>query len=178
MTNDLYLNVYLTNLGKYTEGELLGKWVEVTTDTDWKEELKSIGVADNTEYKEYFITDIESNFGLHVNEYTSLQELNEIAEKIEEINNENLQIEFQSILESLGNDSFEEAYNICIDGNYWYCDDVFTDEDLGQYIVDEGLFGIEIPEKLAYYIDHEAIGRDTRLNNGGCFVTNGYIETF
>ncbi len=178
MMDDLYLNVYLTNLGKYNEGELLGKWVGVTTDTDWKEELKSIGVADNTEYEEYFITDIESNFGLHVNEYTSLQELNEIAEKIEEINNENLQIEFQSILESLGYDSFEEAYNICIDGNYWYCDNVFTDEDLGQYIVDEGLFGIEIPEKLTYYIDHKAIGRDTRINNGGCFVTNGYIETF
>ena len=178
MTDDLYLNVYLTNLGKYNEGELLGKWVEVTTDTDWKEELKSIGVADNTEYEEYFITDIESNFGLRVNEYTSLQELNEIAEKIEEINNENLQIEFQSILESLGYDSFEEAYNICIDGNYWYCDDVFTDEDLGQYSVDEGLFCEEIPDGLINYIDYEAIGRDIRLGNGGCFVANGYIETF
>lgn len=178
MTEDLYLNVYLTNLGKYNEGELLGKWVEVTTDTNWQEELKSIGVADNTEYEEYFITDFESNFGFHVDEYTSLHELNEIAEKIEKINNDNYQIEFRAILEALGNDSLEEAYNICTSGSYWYCDDVSYDEDLGHYVVDEGLFGVEIPEKLINYLDYEAIGRDIRLNNGGCFVSTGYIETY
>ena len=117
MTDDLYLNVYLTNLGKYNEGELLGKWVEVTTDTDWKEELKSIGVADNTEYEEYFITDLESNFGLHVNEYTSLQELNEIAEKIEEINNENLLLQSRIPVELLSKWKEHERVLVLITGH-------------------------------------------------------------
>lgn len=46
----------------------------------------------------------------------------------------------------------------------WHNDNLFcenmTNEDLGYYIIDEGLFGVEIPDSLISYIDHEKLGRD------------------
>ena len=47
--------------------------------------------------------------------------------------------------------------------NNLFCE-VMRDEDLGYYIVDEGLFGIEIPESLANYLDYKLIGRDFRFD--------------
>lgn len=37
--------VFITNLGKYNEGELVGKWLDLPCD-DLEEELASIGVAE------------------------------------------------------------------------------------------------------------------------------------
>lgn len=86
-TDNIYVNVFLTNLGKYTEGYLIGKWITLSTAINWTEELESIGVKDGTDYEEFFITDFESNASIRINEYTSIYELKEIAEQIEELNN-------------------------------------------------------------------------------------------
>ena len=51
--------------------------------------------------------------------------------------------------------------------NHLFCE-VMSDEDLGYYIVDEGLFGIEIPESLANYLDYKAIGRDFSFDLSQC----------
>lgn len=55
-----YLRVALTNLGKYNEGELIFEWLELpTTEEEVEAAFKYIGVAEGTEYEEYFITDYE-----------------------------------------------------------------------------------------------------------------------
>ena len=74
---DFYIRVYLTNLGKYVEGYLIGKWITLSTAINWKEELESIDVKDGTDYEEFFITDFESNANIKVNEYMSISELEE-----------------------------------------------------------------------------------------------------
>lgn len=57
-----YLRVALTNLGKYNEGELVFKWLDLpATDEEIEQAFKSIGVAEGTEYEEYFITDYEKH---------------------------------------------------------------------------------------------------------------------
>ena len=53
-TDNIYVNIYLTNLGKYTEGYLIGKWITLSTAINWKEELESIDVKDGTDYEEFF----------------------------------------------------------------------------------------------------------------------------
>lgn len=54
--------IFLTNLGKYNEGLLIGKWVELPCD-NLEEELEAIGVG-KVPYEEYFITDYEATSGL------------------------------------------------------------------------------------------------------------------
>ncbi|MCK4260078.1 MAG: antirestriction protein ArdA [Halanaerobiales bacterium] len=53
-----------------------------------------------------------------------------------------------------------------------------TDErKLGEEIVFQGLFGVEIPDSLVSYIDYEAIGRDTVINDGQIISSLGvYVE--
>ena len=139
---DFYVKVYLTNLGKYVEGYLVGKWVDVTSDTDWIEELSNIGVKDNSDYEEYFITDVDT---------------------------------FNAILDC--NSDFDEAYEIAIDGNYTYYDDVDDEYDLGNTLVDEGFLG-HIDDNLKMYLDYEKIGRDYMINVNGSFSSNGFVALY
>lgn len=81
------LKIFLTNLGKYNEGYLVGEWVELPC-YDLDEVLKRIGVSDEPDengnyYEEYFITDYETDLGIKVDEYESVGKLNEIAEVLE-----------------------------------------------------------------------------------------------
>ena len=55
------MEIFLTNLGKYVEGCLVGQWVKLPVPEDKLESvLKQIGI--NDEYEEYFITDYETSF--------------------------------------------------------------------------------------------------------------------
>ena len=65
------MNIYLTNLGKYNEGELVGEWVKLpVSDEELQEVFKRIGI--NKEYEEYFITDYECDF-YEIGEYEKLK---------------------------------------------------------------------------------------------------------
>lgn len=70
--------IYITNLGKYTEGELIGQWLNVPcTDDEFKRALLNIGV-DGVQYEEHFITDYEYLNG--ISEYSNIKEVNQIAQ--------------------------------------------------------------------------------------------------
>ena len=51
--------------------------------------------------------------------------------------------------------------------NHLFCA-AMSDEDLGYHIVEEGLFGVEVPENLANYLDYQSIGRDVSLDLSLC----------
>ncbi|MCC0642188.1 MULTISPECIES: antirestriction protein ArdA [unclassified Clostridioides] len=79
------LNIYITNLGKYNEGELIGEWAKLpVNEEELQEILNRIGI--NEEYEEYSITDFETDMkGLEIEEYSNIKQLNQLAEKIEEL---------------------------------------------------------------------------------------------
>ena len=168
------LKIALTNLGKYTEGCLIYKWLALPATEDEIEEAKEeIGI--NEQYEEWFITDYETDIeGLKVGEYEDLEALNELAERYENLHKYDQDI-VQAIIEGEGYD-LEEALDVLESGNYSFYPDVNGEKDLGYYVVDEGLFGVEIPDSLQAYIDYESIGRDWRINGAGSFTSKGYIE--
>lgn len=54
------ISAYVTNLGKYNEGELVGKWLDFpTTQKEINKVLHEIGI-DGIRYEEIFITDYEA----------------------------------------------------------------------------------------------------------------------
>ena len=79
------ISIYITNLGKYNEGYLMGEWVKLPVPADKLDEvLERIGI--DGEYEEYFITDYEASFAnLNLSEYTSIEALNEFAERLDEM---------------------------------------------------------------------------------------------
>ena len=85
------MKIYLTNLGKYNEGKLVGLWLKLPfTDEELNSALRSIGIG--TQYEEYFITDCENDFGIKVGEYESLSVLNEVAKCIADLSCNDLQL--------------------------------------------------------------------------------------
>lgn len=79
--------VFITNLGKYTEGKLVGKWLDLPCNNINKE-LESIYIKVNSQYEEAFISDYENNWNYEVGEYENIHRLNELSEKLEEIEEE------------------------------------------------------------------------------------------
>lgn len=73
------MQVYIANLGKYNEGELVGAWF--TPPIDYEEIKECIGL--NGENEEYAIHDYKLPF--EINEYTSISEINGYT-SISEIN--------------------------------------------------------------------------------------------
>ena len=84
---------FITNLGKYNEGELVGEWVKFpTTAEEMKEVFKRIGIGQKDDfgqpYEEWFITDYDCYVdGLYskLGEYENLDELNYLASKLDEM---------------------------------------------------------------------------------------------
>ena len=73
------LRVYIANLGKYNEGELVGEWF--TLPVDEEKVAEQIGL--NEIYEEYAIHDYELPF--EFDEYISLEELNRLATLAQEL---------------------------------------------------------------------------------------------
>ena len=85
--HDCPFEAYITNLGKYNEGELVGEWVKFpTTSEDLKKVFERIGIGSKDDfgnpYEEWFISDYDCYVdGLYemLGEYESLDELNYLA---------------------------------------------------------------------------------------------------
>jgi hypothetical protein len=76
---DNTISIYLMNLGKYTEGDIVGRWVQLPVE-DWKPILDSIGI--NKQYEEWIIADSDAPF--KIEELDDIFELNEIAKEIKD----------------------------------------------------------------------------------------------
>ena len=169
------MSIYITNLGKYNEGYLMGEWVKLPVPADKLDEvLERIGI--NGEYEEYFITDYEASFAnLNLSEYTSIEALNEFAERLDEM--ESWEVEkLAAVLEYETVSSITDIMDI-ID----HLDDfdllvgVEDDEELGRYYAEE-LGTLEgIPAHLRFYFDHKSYGRYIHLESGGCYTSYGYV---
>lgn len=159
------LEVVVTNLGKYTEGELVSEWVEFpVSDAEIEDILERIGI-DGEEYEEYFITDYEADFDLAeiFGEYVTLETLNEIVEAIENTSDEKTTL---AVIEALEPRNAQELFE-CIEN----VDDYYVityeaaggeeDSDLAWYYIDMS-GGIESlgRDTLESYFDYKGFGRD------------------
>ena len=173
--------IYLTNLGKYNEGELIGEWVDLPATDDELEEVKTrIGISDEPDengmyYEEYFITDYENDYGYKVDEYESLDDLNEIAEQLEDLDEE--QKEAVAVYTEQYGGDINEAVKTVTNGDYsiyYNCGDM---ADVAYEVVQECGYLDQMPENLRNYFDYEAFGRDLDIE-GNFFYSNGNYYEF
>ena len=175
---------FITNLGKYNEGELVGEWVKFpTTAEELKEVFKRIGIGQKDDfgqpYEEWFITDYDCYVdGLYskLGEYENLDELNYLASKLDEMS-ESEYAQFQAGME-MGDHcgSLQEIINLTENLDcYEIYPNVEDYDDLGRYYIEE-LDVMQVPEHLQNYIDYEAYGRDVALEENGTFTDQGYVR--
>ena len=175
---------FITNLGKYNEGELVGEWVKFpTTAEEMKEVFKRIGIGQRDDfgqpYEEWFITDYDCYVdGLYdkLGEYENLDELNYLASKLDEMD-QGEYAQFQAGME-MGDHcgSLQEIINLTENLDCYEVYPHIADyDDLGRYYIDE-LEVMQIPEHLQNYIDYEAYGRDVAMDENGSFTDQGYVR--
>lgn len=86
------MRLYLKNLKKHKEGYSIGRWIELpATNEEIVAALKEIGINDGDE--ECFISDFECDVpGIHINEDSSIDQLNDMAARLFYMNDEEVKI--------------------------------------------------------------------------------------
>ena len=170
------LTAFVTNLGKYNEGELVGKWVTFPIDEEEERELmKDIGCAyededgewHNEYYEEYFITDYDCDFDARsLGEYISIEQLNDIAERIEKFDEDLFEViqdeQYSDVMDAI--DTYESECYI-----WWpkrtlfeLADELAHEEMYSMGFDDDQIQWVERYFNSEYYIDY--------------LVNYGYIE--
>ena len=191
------IKLYLANLGKYNEGILKGEWVELPlSETELEEVMVNIGVAHYDEegnfvpyvietdengyeyvYEEYAIHDYETDLNISISEYSSLNDLNTVAEIVEDFELDQVNalldggvIDMKDLIEG----DLEEIMQ-----NYSFIElepTMNEEQEVGYAYVDEVCGGLECLSKeiLERYFDYEAFGRDILLSGDG-FVSGNIL---
>ena len=163
MTNKFYnetapLNIYIANLAEYNNGKLVGDWISLPIEkNNFEDFLKTIG---NPE--EYAIHDYDNNIGLDglkIGAYESIDELNVLAERLENIIVDDGSNVVNALYEAVGD--FNTALDCYEAKDYCYYENMTMEEVAQEYI--EGCY--DIPEGLENYIDYEAFARDMRYDS-------------
>ena len=187
------MKVWIGNLGKYNEGELVGDWLELPVHKDeldkflrervglqlTQKEVDEALARDGVCYEEYMINDWECELNcVEYHEYTHLDELNKLASFIKmanDIDKINAYCNYQNISD------IDEVCNVIAQEDDIYISSPdyqanLSDEELvGYWYIDEVYDGIENYIKqcsyseddrvsLENYFDVESFGRDLRLN--------------
>ena len=167
------ISIYLTNLGKYVEGYLMGEWVKLPVDKDKLQDvLDRIGI-DGQQYEEFFISDYEALLSnLHISEYASIQDLNELAERLEGLADHEYE-KLAAILECESSMSIAEVLEIieeldCFD----LLEDIDDDEALAAYYIDNGYIFYDVPDNIKMYLDLGRLGRDIRLDSANVYYSS------
>lgn len=164
------LKAYITNLGKYNEGELIGKWIEFPiSEEELQEVFEEIGI--NERYEEFFFTDYENNL-FNLGEYASIDTLNEVGELLEDI--EDSEEVLEALLEA-GYDIYD-AIEIVKECDYIFYDNCNDMEDVAyEYVEQTGMLD-NVPEFAQRYFNYEQFGRDMDIEGHFHECGNGFIQ--
>lgn len=144
---------FITNLGLYNEGKLVGDWIEFPIEEDELEKvLKNIDI--NEEHEEYFFTDWEiDDVWMDFGQYPDMDYVNDIAERLDDF--DDYEIMALDMLLEEHTTSIDEAMDIIEKGNYR-----FSTSNLDDFIHDllvEGYFGDVINPNWIDYLDYEDV---------------------
>ena len=169
------IKIFLTNLGRYVEGCLIGEWVKLPVTEDKLEAVLSrIGI--NEEYEEFFISDYDASFSnLHISEYASIQDLNQLAERIEDLADFDYD-KLAAVLECESCMTIAEILEIIDDlDSFDLLEGIDTDYAIGEYFVEVNDLLHGIPDHIQRYFDFESYGRDIRLELNTCLTSYGLV---
>jgi len=174
----IIFEAYVTNLGKYNEGELLSEPLKFPAATEEVQAvLKRIDV-EGLRYEEYFMAEYVSDIpGLaqSLGEYADIDELNHLAHLLSELNESELDIFSAAVSAGEHTASVGDLINLVHNiGCYDFYRGITDDETLGRIYVDD-LEMLDVPDQVKPYFDYEAYGRDACIHENGHFAPGGYV---
>ena len=188
------LNVWIGNLGKYNEGELVGEWLKLPVskqelDTFLREKvglqltqaevdkaLEEEGVC----YEEYMINDYETDLPIKISEYENLDNLNLLATIAENVNDMDA---INAYVDSQGEMTLEELANLMEQEDdiayFRFSNDsssMSAEEKMGYEMADAtGLLSTLQKLQIEEFFDFEGYGSSWE-NGNITILDNGYID--
>lgn len=168
------IRLFLTNLGKYNEGELIGEWISLPIDEDELSNVRErIGI--NEQYEEEFLTDWECPLKAvyeHICEYSNIESLNEMAYQLAVVPEDDYPI-LNAIYDLTGD--FNEMFYKYVDGDFRIYDSCYSMKDVAYtYLEETGAFQ-NLPSFIETYFDYESFGRDMELEGSYTELDDGTI---
>lgn len=115
-------------------------------------------------------------FSADLDDAANLQTLNRLAERVDEMDTQELQL-FSGVLdaESINglNDVLEAALTL---NQYEFIRGVASEKELGGWLVEHRLTGVDFPDAVRPYLDYAGIGAEYYANHGGAFTAHGYVK--
>lgn len=160
------ISVYLMNLATSNGG-----WIDLPAD---RKELSSFIRSNRISTpinEEYIIADFENeDFPISICEYTSVWELNEIAEEFFNLEDYEQEV-IKAYMESCSS-SFGEVKELIEDhDDFFLVSDIQDAYDLGYYLMEDTLSMIKNFDTVVRYFNYEAFGRDCLLE-GNMYLTS------
>lgn len=165
--------IWVGSLKDYNEGRLVGKWISLPMDEDELNEFMA-KITYNGEH-DFEIMDYEAPF--RIDPYASPWELNELAEKLQELVDEKniTPDDLEALLEYV--DNIEEAIEMLENGavNFYHLEDGFGDvwKELAEILVYDHGYMDDVPEHRRHYLNFEMIGRDLQYSGEWYIAKNG-----
>lgn len=159
--------IYVACLAAYNSGYLHGAWIDASQDLDDLQKAVNDMLSKSPVElaEEYAIHDFEGFGGYGLGEYEGLERTHELACFIEE-HGEDIAGE---LLNQFGG-SLDDARK-AIEENYQGC---YTSlSDYAQEVTEETN---QIPERLAFYINYEQMGRDMEMSGDIYTITTAFDE--
>lgn len=188
------LNVWIGNLGKYNEGELVGDWLKLPVSKSeldnflrekvglqiTQEEVENSLAKNGLCYEEYMINDYETDLPIRLSEYENIYNLNllaKIAENVSDMETINAYVDSQGemTLEELANLMEQEndiAYYKFLNDNSF----MSSEEKMGYEMAEvTGLIDTLQKMQIEDFFDFEGYGRSWE-NGDITILDDGYID--
>lgn len=161
------ISICVKSLSTYAEAD----WVTPTEALEFMDKQNKI---DGSE--EFIIVDYDAPFA--ISEYDSVSELVEIAEQLENLTDEEIEI-LEVIMENYTSD-FEKALEKVVNRDYIVYSDCQSMAEVAECFLEESGMMAEIPDFIKSYIDFESYGYNMEI--GGNFFnlpySCGIVEIF
>lgn len=159
---DAIINVYVANLEKYEDGNLVGDWVSLPIKKkDFRDFLMTIGKPQRIGIHDCYVNNSAFN-GLKIEDYKGIQELNKVCKRMERIDPYKVDI-FNALYKALGD--FNTALD-CLESDGYTFYENMTIEEIAKKRFEECF---NIPESLGTRIDYSGLAHDMRYD--------GYYDT-
>lgn len=171
------LSVFVENLGKYNEGELVGRWLELPcSDDELQSALKEIGIGsprfDGGVYEEWFVADWDCDIPfLKYSEYPNLDEWSEVAEWFDGASERDKAL-VSFLLDDDMSRTFDEAVGICRSGEAYFVGGIESAYDVGRYFAEEYGLLDDVGEEVARYFGFESYGQSF-IDSGIAVIVDG-----
>jgi antirestriction protein len=174
------LEIYITDLQSYNEGDLVGEWITLPlTDKDLANEISKVlhageAISGSQNHEEYFISDWnwqDVEF-FTVGEYDNIFELNEKLQAIKDVDSYKHKPIAFLLSEGLAmdvEDAISKADDVIVHENQ-------SMEDVAYYLIQDCYNIHELSPIIANHIDYDGIARDLEYDGTYFEVGNDVFE--